>query len=226
VQPYDVFIVNQYETHKITNKNDEVFERYVFSVHPDWLIANSTPQTELSKCFYARDTKTSHRITINDVQNEYLNQSLINLQASDDGFGADLLKTAYVLELLVHLNGFFSEFNRYSDYRHIETNLVIDSVIGDINKRLFDEFSLNVLAKRNFISKNHLCRLFKKHTGTTIVKYITIRRITEAKRLLKSGVHVKNACEMVGFNDYSHFLRTFKSIVGISPGKYSGNSDA
>ena len=147
---------------------------------------------------------------------------LVKLQAPDKGFGADLLKTAYVLELLVRLNGFFSEFNRYSDYRHMDTNLVIDSVIAAINKSLFEEFSLDVLATENFISKNHLCRLFKKHTGTTIVKYITIRRITEAKRLLKSGVPVKNACEMVGFNDYSHFLRTFKEIVGVSPGKYSG----
>ena len=226
VQPYDVFIVNQYETHKITNKEDDVFERFVFSVHPSWLISNSSVQTELSLCFYARDAKTSHRISLSDEQRDYLTHSLTNLMLKGDGFGADLLKTASVIELLVRLNVFFSEFNSHTDYRHTDTNVVIDTVIADINKSLYEFFSLERLAKDNFISKNHLCRMFKKHTGTTIVKYITIRRITEAKRLLKSSVPVKKVCEMVGFNDYSHFLRTFKGVVGVSPGKYVNTSNS
>ena len=57
--------------------------------------------------------------------------------------------------------------------------------------------------------------------GTTIIKYLTSKRISEAKKLLNSGKSISEAAEESGFNDYANFMRTFKKIVGVPPKKYA-----
>jgi len=117
--------------------------------------------------------------------------------------------------------------NRYlmGDYANIKhhtyiNNQLVNSIIHYINDNLLSEINLDEIAKHHYISKNHLCRIFKKHTGTTVIGYIIIRRIAEAKRFLSDGCDVKDTCEKCGFNDYSHFIRTFKNIVGVPPKQY------
>lgn len=71
----------------------------------------------------------------------------------------------------------------------------------------------------------YLSRMFKSMTGTTMIKYITAKRIDAAKTLMKEkpelGINV--ICEMVGYSDQHYFSRTFKSITGVSPSDYKLN---
>ncbi|MBQ3028199.1 MAG: AraC family transcriptional regulator, partial [Lachnospiraceae bacterium] len=41
-----------------------------------------------------------------------------------------------------------------------------------------------------------------------------------AKALLQEGASVTEACYRSGFNDYANFIRSFKKVTGVSPGKY------
>ena len=59
--------------------------------------------------------------------------------------------------------------------------------------------------------------------GTTATKYITSKRITEAKKHLLEGKSVTDAAFLCGFNDYANFIRLFKIAVGIPLGKYKIN---
>ena len=43
---------------------------------------------------------------------------------------------------------------------------------------------------------------------------------------LKKGESVSDTALSCGFSDYSNFIRTFKSIVGVSPGKYAGEENS
>ena len=76
------------------------------------------------------------------------------------------------------------------------------------------------MAKHAFVSVKELCRLFKKHLGTTVSKYIMSKRISEAKKLLKSGLGVQLTAEKCGFTDYTSFIRAFNRTVGTPPGRY------
>ena len=51
----------------------------------------------------------------------------------------------------------------------------------------------------------------------TIHRHNATRRILDSKRLLLEGRNVTEICGMVGFNDYSHFIRTFSATAGIPP---------
>ncbi len=50
--------------------------------------------------------------------------------------------------------------------------------------------------------------------------YIINCRISKEKELLVKGNSVEEACGKSGFNNLSHFSRTFKNKVGMSPKQY------
>lgn len=57
-------------------------------------------------------------------------------------------------------------------------------------------------------------------TGLTIQQYLLNKRIGLAQKYLKEGRFLTDVCWMSGFNNYSHFARTFSQQVGVSPKKY------
>ena len=62
---------------------------------------------------------------------------------------------------------------------------------------------------------------FKKIIGESLVEYITKKRITEAKSLLKNDdIKLSEVAEKVGYKDYYYFSKLFKKHVGVSPLKY------
>ena len=90
-----------------------------------------------------------------------------------------------------------------------------------MNQNLTEELTIQNLASHFYLSPSYLCKIFKTETGTTINRYITAKRITQAKALLAEGYSVTDVCPMCGFNDYSNFLKAFTKAVGISPKKYA-----
>jgi AraC-like DNA-binding protein len=126
------------------------------------------------------------------------------------------------MELMVFLNRLF--------YINQEQNIVkeasiyheqVDSILTYINQNMKNALSIQELSEHFFLSTSYLCRIFKAATGTTINKYITAKRITNAKSLLSQGYSVGETCELCGFRDYSNFLKSFTKAVGISPKKYA-----
>ena len=73
------------------------------------------------------------------------------------------------------------------------------------------------------MTPGYVSRLFSRESGTTYRKYLTELRVEKAKELLATtGLSIAEVCDRVGFNDYFHFLKTFKRLTGVSPGKYAG----
>lgn len=81
--------------------------------------------------------------------------------------------------------------------------------------------SLRHAARAAGVSPEHLARLAKAHLGTSFLAHLTASRLAEAKRLLAEGDEplavIATHC---GFGSSEHFQRTFKRIVGTSPGAW------
>ena len=77
--------------------------------------------------------------------------------------------------------------------------------------------SLPALSRRFGLSVPYLCRIFKRHTGMTIVSYLQELRCTQAASLIEDGVSLRRAAELSGFQDYNYCSRVFKSRMGSSP---------
>lgn len=82
---------------------------------------------------------------------------------------------------------------------------------------------LNMAVVSNHVSMNYslFSLLFKQYTGGNFVSYLQKLRIDGAKRLLETtDRRVNEIGRGVGFSDEKHFLKVFKSAVGMSPTEY------
>ena len=98
-------------------------------------------------------------------------------------------------------------------------NKTVFSIIEYINENLTNEISLDDIARRFYISKYYLCRIFLKHTGASPFAYITAKRIALAQDLINAGERATDVAYKVGFADYSAFYRAYKKQTGRSPSK-------
>ena len=223
IEPGDLFLINQYDSHYLTQIDKEIHERIVIMIDPEYMRSISTQETNLDACFQNRASNFSHKITLSqEQQSRFL--YFVNKIVTSNGYGHDLLERATFTELFVMINKIVMDRdNNTDDEKGATYNEQVDAILSYINNNIQYPVSIGDLSKQFFISESYICRIFKSATGTTINKYMTARRISIAKSLLAEGVGVSDVCERCGFSDYSNFLKAFTKSVGISPKKYSQN---
>lgn len=222
IQPGDVFVINQYETHSLTQIDTQVHERIVISIDPEYIKKISTEQTSLATCFTLRDKKYGHRLSLSKEQRQRF-LYLINKILLHNEYGHDIIEQAAFMELMVLVNKVFytQQYALIAEPSQNQYNVQVQEILEYINKKLTQALTLDDLAQHFYLSKSYICRIFKNSTGVTINKYITARRINIAKALLAEGTSVTEACIKSGYNDYSNFIKAFTKEVGISPKKYA-----
>lgn len=89
-----------------------------------------------------------------------------------------------------------------------------------LHDRLDDKVTLDELAHAAGLSKYHLLRVFKSQTGLSPHAYHTQIRVERGRELLRSGLSISSAAQEAGFLDQSHFTRTFRNYLGLTPGQY------
>ena len=94
------------------------------------------------------------------------------------------------------------------------------AVAAYLDAYAFKELSLQDLCDYSGYSAGHLIRTFKQHFGLTPHAYLVNRRIQLGQRELKQGKSIVETALKVGFNDQSHFQRTFKQLVAATPNQY------
>ena len=94
------------------------------------------------------------------------------------------------------------------------------SALDIINKNPGMPITVSQLADEVHVSINTLERYFKNNIGMTPTDYIRQKRLSLSAVLLTKGYSVRDACEMSGFPDYSHFIALFKKNFGMTPLKY------
>jgi AraC-like DNA-binding protein len=86
--------------------------------------------------------------------------------------------------------------------------------------RLEDPPSLEVLSAEVGCNRFVLIRRFRRAFGVSPHAFSLCARIERSRALLVRGVEAAEVAFSLGFADQSHFSRTFKSIVGLTPGAY------
>ena len=129
----------------------------------------------------------------------------------------------------IHLLHEMSKVKEYELLSNIEYHSVItDEECVQINKvyeYLFKNYSKEIdfrqISSLVNMSAPSLCRYFKKHTQKTITDVLNEIRVRQACKLLSTNkANAKEACYMSGFNNYSHYNKQFKKIVGKTPLHY------
>jgi len=83
------------------------------------------------------------------------------------------------------------------------------------------DLQLKEVAAAAHVSPSHLAHLLRTHVGASYVKYMTLLRMEEGKRLLaETDVKVAVIAGRVGYDDPAYFYRVFRREVGVTPAQY------
>ena len=94
----------------------------------------------------------------------------------------------------------------------------IQEALITISNDLSVQLTADRIAKIMNVSTAKFRNDFKRHTGTTYKKYLTDLRMTRALELLQSGSSIINTSFETGYSSEAHFIATYKSYWGVTPG--------
>jgi AraC-like DNA-binding protein len=99
----------------------------------------------------------------------------------------------------------------------------VQNAITHLHENHAAKFEAATTAAAAGVSQSHLRALFEKWLGESPRQFHTRYRVEQAARLLnEQKLSVTEAAYHLGFADTRHFSRTFKRVMGLSPGKYRG----
>ncbi|MBN2551419.1 MAG: helix-turn-helix domain-containing protein [Spirochaetales bacterium] len=109
-----------------------------------------------------------------------------------------------------------------ADTMKISRDDLVSDLESYLNKNYDLDISLSELARKRYnVSVEHLNRKFKSRFGQNLSVYLKELRIGKACDLLKDGsLTITDIAGMVGYNDISHFIQTFKKLRGVTPGEF------
>jgi AraC family transcriptional regulator len=101
----------------------------------------------------------------------------------------------------------------------------VGTAIAHIEAHLAAPLTIPEIARAAGISHNHLTRLFRAGTGTTVVAYIRRRRLERARHLLRaSTLSIPAVAASVGIPDLQAFNKACRREFGASPRTLRGTT--
>jgi transcriptional regulator GlxA family with amidase domain len=95
----------------------------------------------------------------------------------------------------------------------------VQRALAVIDERYGDEtLTVRSCAKALGVSCEHLCRIFRKHTGQTFGAVLTAVRVRQALRLAEDTVlSCKEIAARVGYRSTNQLDKQFQKYLGVSP---------
>ena len=97
----------------------------------------------------------------------------------------------------------------------------VQQAIDYIEEFFAQGVSLFELAQHSALSPYYFLRVFRTEVGMPPYAYLESVRIRHAQRLIVSGKSLAEVAIEVGFSSQSHLTRSFKKIIGATPGQYA-----
>lgn len=219
-------LIKNTDMHWIRGDENKSFDRYVITFKPENLAIFTSETTNLLDCFYYRPFPHSQFFQLEDNQAEILkNQfnNLINLTNPNqkDVFGNDLSIVLSFANILLTINKYYRKihgllFMKLDNYDH----KLVYSLINYLHSHFSEEVTLDTLSEYFEVDKYKLSKIYKSVTGIPPIQYLIKCRLENAKYLLQSDNSIEEVCFEVGFNNLSHFSKSFKNHYGKSPKNY------
>lgn len=104
-------------------------------------------------------------------------------------------------------------------------NKTVLNAIEFIERHIFDDLKVKVIAEQLGISPDHLQRLFKQELGVNVSDMIMEKKIKNAQDLIcNTDLKFTEISTLLNFCSPSYFNQCFKKITHISPREYKKNS--
>ncbi len=106
----------------------------------------------------------------------------------------------------------------FTDKDDMDQDFRLDEVKAYINKNLDRDIKRDDIAQRVHMNPDYLTRVFKKNTGMTLKEYVILRKMEEARSLIRTtNLPISYVAAKVGYVNFSHFSSTYKKTFGVTP---------
>jgi len=215
----------------------ESYDRKVRSCEPLTILYH--PAGEIHAQSFETSTVDLFRIEVNPARLRYPNQTSLSIDGRDfrGGYSAVLAQRLYQefrepdlvshlaieglgLELIATLAR--SSQSRSNDSRKPQRWL--GRAHDLIKSRYLEHLTANEIAGAVGVHPVTLAREFRRQYGCTMGQMVRRERIDFAcQELVKRDASVAAIAIAAGFYDQSHFARTFKKLIGVTPNSYRHN---
>lgn len=124
---------------------------------------------------------------------------------------------------------FIMELKRYL-LHSTKSSKTIPESISDAIRYMQHHYSnpiiLDDIVEASGLSKYHFSRLFQSIMQTSPMNFLTKIRLNKAIELMKDqNLTIEEIALRVGYSNGNYFTKVFKSIIGMSPGKYRNSEN-
>ncbi len=218
VLPGTLILIPPFCVHRLFDKTDELYDRYILSVNHSWL--EGILSQEDFQYEYLKHTAQPMLLPLSASVLNTLQQNFEELLSFSKSSSFDALSCFFRCMAQIDRATRIQEIEKSGSVKGTTTQQTVSNIIRYLDHHCHTTVSLADLSKHFYLNPDYISRIFKQHTHSTISSYITLQKITRARQLLQEGYTVVQTQEMTGYSSYAHFSRTFKQQVGISPGAY------
>ncbi|CUH94865.1 hypothetical protein P22_0931 [Propionispora sp. 2/2-37] len=219
LKPWDILLIHHAAIHKPVIDITVPYKRMILWVSPSFLRNCHAESDNLLTCFELAYQQKSNLLSMSPDMLRIVKTILEQMDAAcrKESFGNQILLNSLLLQFIVYLNRM--ALNRETGVlpAGIMRDETICNILQYIDSHLTQDLSIEKLAAIFYLSKYHLMRKFKYHTGYSIHNYVLQKRLIRANQMLQAGYSVTMAWMESGFHDYSNFTRSFKKMFGVSP---------
>ncbi|MEX0313952.1 MAG: AraC family transcriptional regulator [Allomuricauda sp.] len=109
----------------------------------------------------------------------------------------------------------------FSMETEVKDNDRINIVFNHVKANFKEDISLEEIADLVSMTVPSFCRYFKKITHKTFTQFVNEYRLVHASKLLaEQPISITEVCYESGFNNFSHFNKSFKVFTGQNPSEY------
>ena len=221
LRPYDLVITRPAESHRIRIVNRVRYERYAVNFPPA-VIEKMDPQRRLLRAFSDRPPGKNNFISSERTDRPLIERVFRNMCLCQGDDYERLLKFRVSLFMLLDMIDDLQKGITLSDH---SAPTLPEQIIAYVNLHLTEKITVPLLAEHFFLSPSQFSRIFRQAAGVPPWEYITLKRLTAAKEMIRGGATVQQAAEDCGFREYSSFYRAYKKYFGCPP-KKTGSSTA
>lgn len=216
-----LLMIPAYCVHRILVPEDLVYERFILSIHTVWL------QDIIGKDFekyytYFKDGENPLVFHLNEEEKDefVVMFSSLAMCACQNKFE----KLRIFFDILTRMHQMV-ENNcgtavDYTEMKATRAHGLVSEMMNYINAHLNENFTVEEIANYLHINHDYAARIFKKYVNVSVKQFAVLQRITKAKQLLLEGHSVSETQNILGFNSYEHFFKTFKKVTGVTPKEY------
>lgn len=158
----------------------------------------------------------------NQTTVEHLMYSILREYESDMKY-SDHFVQLYVMQILLIYAREYCSVPDYENNTQVYNKYkgMIQQALSYMEENYQSPITLDDVCHVSMISRTYFCYLFKMMTGQTFISYLSNIRIKHAAALLETtDLPITSLCYDVGFNDLTHFSRTFKKLMGVPAREY------